>query len=540
MKSITLPKEQQKNIYELISDAVIIVDLDNCIRGWNAAAKKLYGWSSREVLYQPLDMLLHTEYVNTTSGEVLQSVLETGSWQVEVTQMHHTHIPLLVLSSLSLKRYEFGSPEGLVWINKDISHIKEFEESIVSYAKSTDIIHKVLLAGNKAEDLTDLYRQIIQQLLRLLDFDAGGVFLLHENTQKVKLEYAYNLPESMWTHYHGMSIYDFPMSQVFLQGKPFITENYDLMVPHQHKLSGFLSMASVPVFLGDQILGSLCVASQRRHILSSDEKKIINIVGQQMGVVISRLQTQNELHLLNQQLGESVSKHSDALKESNHHLQEFTSVVAHDLREPIRMILSYLDLAQLDDQTSLSDQSKEYVKIARSGAMRMMEMLEGIRSYSKIKTQPQALKLTDLNQVVKDVFQILCMPIKETKAKITVGELPVVPADSLQMIQLFQNLIHNSINYRKEEELRILIDAKEFDSHWVISVKDNGRGINPNVAPHIFQMFRRGTSRQGDKGLGIGLAICKGILGRHNGEIWMESESGIGTTFFFSLPKKAS
>ncbi|MEM6765309.1 MAG: ATP-binding protein [Bacteroidota bacterium] len=537
MNTIPLLNVEANSIYDLISDAVISVDLDNCIKGWNPAAEKLYGWTSKEAIFQPLDMLLHTEYVHASSGEVLQQVWEGGTWKGEVIHLHQTHKPVHVLSSLSLKRDNAGNPEELVWINKDISHIKEFEESMVSYAKSTDIIHKVVLACNQAENLTELYKQIIHQTLRLLDFDAGGVFLVHDHSQKVIMEYGHNLPENAWSHFHGGSIYDFPMSRVFLHGKPFITENYDLMAPHHYKLSGFLSMASIPIFLGENIMGALSVGSKKRHILSSYEKKIICSIGQQIGVVISRLQTQQKLHSLNQQLGDKVSQHSSQVKNSTKHLQEFTSVVAHDLREPIRMILSYLDLAQLDGSSSISPQGKEYMNIARSGARRMMGMLEGIRSYSRITSQAPNLEPVDLEKSIQDACQILCLSIRENNANVTSENLPLVQADPLQMIQLLQNLIHNAIKYRREPDPHIHISAEDKDTHWMFRIEDNGRGINQSVAPHIFQMFRRGEGARGEGSLGIGLSICKGIIDRHQGEIWMESKEGIGTIFYFTMAK---
>ena len=168
----------------------------------------------------------------------------------------------------------------------------------------------------------------------------------------------------------------------------------------------------------------------------------------------------------------------------------------------------------------------------------MQRMIEDLLAYSRIGTRGKPFEPTDLEGVLNQAFTNLKVAVEESKAVITHEPLPTVMADATQMVQLFQNLISNAIKFRRDEPPHIHISAQRKGDDWVFSVKDNGIGISPEFKDRLFQIFQREYAASKYPGTGIGLAICKRIAERHSGRIWVESEVGKGSTFYFTLPAK--
>ncbi len=231
-----------------------------------------------------------------------------------------------------------------------------------------------------------------------------------------------------------------------------------------------------------------------------------------------------------------VSKLNEELLRSNKELESFAYVASHDLQEPLRMVSSFTQLLEQQYKDKLDDKAHEYIHFAVDGSKRMYDLLNGLLAYSRIHTKGKEFKSVELAQVLENSTKNLALTIKERNAIIKSDELPAVNADESQMIQLFQNLISNSIKFSTETP-RIYISSKSETDHYLISVKDEGMGIEPQYFEKIFQIFQRLHPREQYEGTGIGLAICKRIVERHGGTIWVESELGKGSTFFFTIPK---
>ncbi|MDI6785826.1 MAG: ATP-binding protein, partial [bacterium] len=208
----------------------------------------------------------------------------------------------------------------------------------------------------------------------------------------------------------------------------------------------------------------------------------------------------------------------------------------HDLQEPLRMVFSYLQLIKERYGSKLDSDADEFINYAVDGAKRMQGMLNDLLNYSRVTTQGKPLEKTDCKDVIKQVLSNLQIIIKESNANIVYGDLPIIIADTSQLIQLFQNLIINAIKFCKKESPYINILAKRKEKEWLFSVQDNGIGINLQYSERIFKIFQRLHTRSEYPGTGIGLAICKKTVERHNGNIWVESELGKGSTFFFTIP----
>ena len=246
------------------------------------------------------------------------------------------------------------------------------------------------------------------------------------------------------------------------------------------------------------------------------------------------------LRALNAQLEQRVAERTAELQRSNEELQQFAYVVSHDLQEPLRVVASYVQQLAERYQDKLEAEANELIGYALDGAKRMQQLIVDLLAYSRIETTGQEFAPTDCEGVLQRVLGDLRVAIEESGAEVTHDPLPQVMADNVQLGQVLQNLLGNAIKFRSQQPPRIHVSARQEGQQWVFSVRDNGIGINPRYAERIFGIFERLHPRTEYPGTGIGLAICKKIVERHGGQIWVESEPGKGAAFFFTLPIKGS
>lgn len=227
----------------------------------------------------------------------------------------------------------------------------------------------------------------------------------------------------------------------------------------------------------------------------------------------------------------------EALRQSNLDLQQFAFAASHDLQEPLRTITSFLELFQRENEGKLGAKSDEQIQHITTAAVRMRQLVLDLLGYSQAARADMNVTEIHLEAVLSTVIMNLQLAIQSSQANITFDSLPVVFADEAQMLRLLQNLVGNSIKYHSAEPPRIHLSARQAGPEWIFSVKDNGIGIDPKYADHIFTVFKRLHGRE-YPGTGIGLAVCKRIMERHGGRIWVESKPGEGATFFFTLPER--
>jgi signal transduction histidine kinase len=227
---------------------------------------------------------------------------------------------------------------------------------------------------------------------------------------------------------------------------------------------------------------------------------------------------------------------SEELKRSNDELQQFAYVASHDLQEPLRMVGSYCQLLQRRYQGKLGADADEFIGFAVEGAKRMQRLINDLLLYSRVGTKGKPFAAMPMQQVLASALANLAVAVEEAQAEITHDPLPTVWGDDVQLTQLMQNLLGNALKFRDELPVRIHIGIERDGALWRIRVQDNGIGIQPQYADRIFMIFQRLHTRQEYPGTGIGLSICKKIVERHGGRIWVEPAPAKGTVFMFTLP----
>jgi light-regulated signal transduction histidine kinase (bacteriophytochrome) len=236
---------------------------------------------------------------------------------------------------------------------------------------------------------------------------------------------------------------------------------------------------------------------------------------------------------------EELQRRLEDLARSNEELERFAYIASHDLTEPLRMVASYTQLLERRYRDRLEGEALEFMDFIVGGTVRMKRLIDDLLAYSRVGRQAkhQPVRMDD---VLDDVLSNLQQLIAEKSATIERDPLPVVTADRTAMTQLLQNLVGNALKFQNgTRSVVVRIAASEQESGWTFSVADNGIGIAPEHFERIFVIFQRLHARDGYGGTGIGLAICKKIVERHGGRIWLESQPGVGTRFFFTLPRKA-
>ena len=239
----------------------------------------------------------------------------------------------------------------------------------------------------------------------------------------------------------------------------------------------------------------------------------------------------NDLIKARQDLEESVTE----LGRSNAELQQFAYVASHDLQEPLRMVSSYTQLLAKRYAGKLDSDADEFIAFAVDGAARMQRLIQDLLAYSRVSKEVRQFEPTAVGVALNYALDNLVNAVKESRAVVTHDPLPAVMGDERQLVQLFQNLLSNAVKFSGEQPPRIHVSAKPSAGGWLFSIHDNGIGLDPQYADRIFVIFQRLHNRQEYPGTGIGLAICKKIVERHGGHIWVKSEPGKGATFYFTI-----
>ncbi|MCL1465214.1 ATP-binding protein [Argonema galeatum] len=261
----------------------------------------------------------------------------------------------------------------------------------------------------------------------------------------------------------------------------------------------------------------------------------------QIEEVLVRVTNQLTIQQQHRQLTEQnakLQKLNEELACSNAELEQFAYIASHDLQSPLQAIVGYARILSWKYEKNLDDDAKRYIERIVNAGWRMTQLIEDLLAYSRVGTRTEEFNPTDCKTVLEEALGNLREEISSSGASITHSDLPTIRADRTQLMRLFQNLISNSIKFRRPEvppSIEITAQPKNNDE-WLIAVRDNGIGIETENFERIFEIFQRLHSYNDYPGTGIGMSICKKIVERHGGRIWVESQIEVGTTFYFTIP----
>ncbi|MFC6824346.1 MEDS domain-containing protein [Halopelagius fulvigenes] len=510
-------KNRFETVFEQSDDAILILDPDAAeLVDANAAAASMTGYARDELLsLRPSD--LHPDELESFDA-FLDEVRRTGSaWSEDLHCRHKDghDIPAEVTGStitLDGRTLVLALVRNIEERKKHERYQRELYDIVAdSRASFDEKLERLLELGRQRVTLENGYLNRIDADAR--EFEVVAAVGPHDRIEPGVVDSL----SGTYCERHLSSTAPLAVADVTESGLD------GLRAHEEYQLKAYFATT---VDLGDGGCGTLCFASEspREGRFTDAERAFLDLLGQCIGYEFERQQHERELK-------ETIGR----LQQSNERLERFAYAASHDLQEPLRMVTSYLRLLEQRYEDALDEDGEEFLEFAVDGADRMREMIDGLLKYSRVETGGEPLEPVELDGVIEDALKNLQIGIEETDAEIEVEELPRVEGDAGQLRQVFQNLLDNALTYSGDEPPRVRVGAERRGREWVISVSDDGIGIDSDDHEKIFTVFDRLHSREEYDGTGIGLALCERIVERHDGEIWVDSESGEGATFSFTL-----
>jgi PAS domain S-box-containing protein len=522
-KAADLQQSEQKfrAIFDGTFQFIGLLDPAGLIIEANRAALDAIGIKLTDVVGQPFWATPWWTHSPRLQGQLRQAIDRAATGELVRFEAEHilaNGASVFVDFSMNPVLDEAGNVIMLIPEGRDISDRKRHEE----------ILQNIAL-GVSAKTGTAFFQALVEYLTKALGVEFAFICeLIPPDRQLIQTIAGYGDGQAIASYEYALK--DTPCEQMVGFGQLIVA--YPCQVQQHFPQDPYLSEISAESYMGlplfdaaGQILGLINVLS-RQPIQDPDfTTQILKIFAARAAAELERQQAEA---LLKQQ--------KEDLARSNAELQQFAYVASHDLQEPLRMVTSYLELLERRYKGQLDDKADQFIGYAVDGAVRMQALINALLSYSRIGTKEPTWQSVDCELLLQEVLTNLQVTIDQNQAIITHDPLPSVIADRTQLAQLFQNLISNGIKFRQAAAPKIHIGVERLADKWLLSIRDNGIGIDQQYADRIFVIFQRLHSRGDYPGTGIGLAICKKIVERHGGKLWVKSQLDQGAAFYFTLP----
>jgi PAS domain S-box-containing protein len=481
--------EEQFHLYlnaiQAAANAIVITDPKGTVQWVNPAFTRLTGYSAAEAIGNNPRVLNSKHHDDSFFQNMWQTILAGRVWQGEVVNRRKDGTTYVEEMTITPVTGAFGEIAHFIAIKQDVTVRKDFEHALRRQARLIDLSPDGIIA-------------------RRLD---GTILFWSKGAEAL---YGWTGQEALGKSTHELLRTQFP--------KPLQVIIEDVR-RHSH-WSGELVHTT---------------KNGRQIVVQSYWTAQLDEQGDVSEIMESNVDITERKHA-----EQALARTAEELARSNHDLEQFAYIASHDLQEPLRMVSGYLQLLDRRYKDKLDQDAREFIDFAVDGASRMSRLITDLLDYSRINTRGKRPEPIALDTVLQRARENLAVSIRESGAEIVAGPptpLPAIRGDPTQLVQLFQNLLGNALKFRSPQRpQRVCIQAEKTDDKWRISVADQGIGIDPQYAEKIFLIFQRLHSRAEYPGTGIGLALCKRIVERHGGKIWVEGRPGKGATFFFTLP----
>lgn len=483
------------SIIETANEGIMTSDLSGTVDFANNKMADMLGYSKEELIGKQIKSFVdsHTDLYNNNENNFVDGQYELKFIRKDGTKLW-TH------ASTSAIYDHNDSHDGNLGMFIDITERKKAEKDL----KESEEKYRNLFMNMK-EDVH--FWKIVPDVdgniktWKLVDINPPGLKTWNKNLSDVQGKLADDIFKNSTEHYMPV------IEKIMREGVPHSYEDY---FPAMDK---YFKFTSVP--LGEYFITT-----------GSD---ITNVKKYQKRLEISN----SHLKSTQRELKDTIKK----LEISNQQLEQFAYIASHDLQEPLRMIGIFSQLLEREYKGNLDKDADEYIDFIVDGAQRMKYLIDDLLAFSRLNTEDVELESFNMETALEDVLLNLKILIDENQAEITHDPLPTVKGDPTLIMQVLQNLLSNAIKFQGENKPGIHVSCSESEDEWTFSIKDNGIGIDKKHQDRIFKVFKRLHNREKYEGTGIGLSICKRIIERHNGKIWIKSEEGAGSTFYFTIPK---
>ncbi len=540
-KEVIKAKEEWEYTFNAVPDLIAMVDMNYNILRINKAMANRLGIKIEDSNGLKCYGLIH----GTQEPPSLcphQLTLEDG--QEHTVEVHEDTLNGDFIDSASPIYNEKNEFIGSVLIFKDITERKQAEKELLRLNRTLQALSHSDRAMRRAKDETEYLNEVCKIIINDCSYAMVWIGFAENDENKMVKPMAYSGFDEGYIEKLDVSWADVergrgPTGTAIRTNK--ISACNNMLTDPQFEpwrkealKRGYASSLAIPIMNDGKAFGALTIYSREVNPFSEDEINLLNDLTEDISYGILTIR----LTVAKSKSDEILEKTLDELKQSNRELEQFAYVASHDLQEPLRMVSSFTQLLEMKYKDVLDAEALEYIHFSVDGAKRMQLLINDLLAYSRVNTKGGKFEDVDLEKVLDEVLFNLEIVIEQNQANITNESLPHICADHSQMVQLFQNLIGNALKYRSKENPQIVISSRKEDDHWLFSVEDNGIGIDQKYNDQIFRIFRRLHTHDEYDGTGIGLAIVDRILGRHGGRIWVESELGVGSTFYFTIPKK--